>query len=91
MTTSTFTPNDIVNFAAAKDAVNVSNAFDQLVGQKVLDAIEARKQHVASAMFNNYQEDEKEENSVDNTTAADSEEQVEQETEESNEDAQIHS
>ncbi len=39
MTTPTFTPTDIVNFAAAKDAVNISAAFDQLVGQKVVDAI----------------------------------------------------
>lgn len=87
MTTPTFTPTDIVNFAAAKDAVNISAAFDQLVGQKVVDAIQARKQHVASAMFNDAPQDEVEA-SADDATIAD-EEQVEQETEESNEDAQV--
>ena len=45
--TTTFTPTDIVNFAAKKDAVNISAAFDELVGQKVLDAIEDRKKHIA--------------------------------------------
>ena len=87
MTTPTFTPTDIVNFAAAKDAVNISAAFDQLVGQKVVDAIQARKQHVASVMFNDAPQEEVEA-STDDTTVAD-EEQVEQETEESDEDAQV--
>jgi hypothetical protein len=84
MTNPTFTPTDIVNFAAAKDAVNISAAFDQLVGQKVVDAIQARKQHVASAMFNDQQPDE-----VSDDTTVGNEEQAEQETEESDEDAQV--
>jgi len=84
MTNPTFTPTDIVNFAAAKDAVNISAAFDQLVGQKVVDAIQARKQHVASAMFNDQQSDE----ASDDATVG-NEEQAEQETEESDEDAQV--
>ena len=84
MTNPTFTPTDIVNFAAAKDAVNISAAFDQLVGQKVVDAIQARKQHVASAMFNDQQSDE-----VSDDTTVGNEEQAEQETEESDEDAQV--
>jgi hypothetical protein len=98
MTTPTFTPSDIVRFAAAKDAVNISTAFDQLVGQKIVDAIDARKQYVASTMFG--QETEAEEASaedqgseeasdeVDNTVG--SQEQSDQETEESNEDAEQH-
>jgi hypothetical protein len=52
MDTPTFNPSDIVKFAAAKDAVNISTAFDQLVGQRVYDAIEARKQELAKQMFN---------------------------------------
>ncbi len=84
MTNPTFTPTDIVNFAAAKDAVNISAAFDQLVGQKVVDAIQARKQHVASAMFNDQQSDE-----VSDDATVGNEEQAEQETEESDEDAQV--
>jgi len=84
MTNPTFTPTDIVNFAAAKDAVNISAAFDQLVGQKVVDAIQARKQYVASAMFNDQQSDEASEDAT-----VGNEEQAEQETEESDEDAQV--
>ena len=84
MTNPTFTPTDIVNLAAAKDAVNISAAFDQLVGQKVVDAIQARKQHVASAMFNDQQSDE-----VSDDATVGNEEQAEQETEESDEDAQV--
>jgi len=84
MTNPTFTPTDIVNFAAAKDAVNISAAFDQLVGQKVVDAIQARKQYVASAMFNDQQSDE-----VSDDATVGNEEQAEQETEESDEDAQV--
>lgn len=99
MTTPTFTPSDIVKFAAAKDAVNISTAFDQLVGQKIVDAIDARKQYVASTMFG--QEDEQEvqasaeeqeseeaSDEVDDTVG--SQEQSEQETEGSNEDAEQH-
>lgn len=102
MTTPTFTPTDIVKFAAAKDAVNISAAFDELIGQKVVDAIQARKQHVASMMFNDQQQDEVEASAEDTTetdsepveaasddTAVGSEEQAEQETEESDEDAQV--
>jgi hypothetical protein len=102
MTTPTFTPSDIVKFAAAKDAVNISAAFDQLVGQKIVDAISARKQTVASSMFGQEVEAEAEEevqasaeeqgseeasDEVDSTVG--SQEQSEQETEESNEDAEV--
>ena len=52
MTTPTYTPADIVNLAVAKDGVNLATAFDQLVGQRVVDAIQAKKQEIASAMFN---------------------------------------
>lgn len=81
MTTPTFTPTDIVNFAARKDAVNLSTAFDQLVGQKIVDAIDDRKKHVASVMFNDSIQDEED--------ATGDEEYTEQETEESDEDAQV--
>ena len=57
MDTQTFTPTDIVNFAGQKDAVNLKAAFDQMVGQKVVDAIHARKIEVASAMFNPQQDE----------------------------------
>lgn len=89
MTTPTFTPSDIVNFAAAKDAVNISTAFDQLVGQKVVDAIQARKQHIASVMFNDQEEQDAEVESESDEDTVGSTEQVEQEPEESDEDAQV--
>lgn len=95
MTTPTFTPSDIVKFAAAKDAVNISAAFDQLVGQKIVDAIEARKQQVASSMFGQEVEAEEDTQANDIEASAEvnstvgSQEQSEQETEESNEDAEL--
>lgn len=104
MTTPTFTPSDIVKFAAAKDAVNISAAFDQLVGQKIVDAISARKQTVASSMFGqeveaeaeaeeevqaSAEEQDTEEASDEVDSTVGSQEQSEQETEESNEDAEV--
>lgn len=47
MTQQTYTPADIVKFALSKDAVNIATAFDQLAGQKVVDAIQARKIEIA--------------------------------------------
>lgn len=102
MTTPTFTPADIVKFASAKDAVNISAAFDQLIGQKVVDAIDARKKEVAAAMFNEPNPEEENieassseegneeavaDSNVDNTVG--SEENTEQETEGSNEEAEV--
>ena len=47
MTQQTYTPADIVKFALSKDAVNIATAFDQLAGQKVVDAVQARKIEIA--------------------------------------------
>lgn len=52
MTTPAYTPTDVVNYAAAKDAVNLSTAFNDLVAQRMQDAIQARKVEIASTMFN---------------------------------------
>jgi len=93
MTTQTFTPTDIVNFAATKDAVNLTTAFNDLVSQKMLDAIQARKQTVASAMFNEPEAEQEEaaaEEGQEAEETVDSNEQPEQETEDSNEDAEQH-
>lgn len=82
MTTPTFTPTDIVKFAAAKDAVNISAAFDQLVGQKIVDAISARKQTVANRMFGQEVEAEVEtEAETEVEAAAEIEASAEQDTE----------
>lgn len=79
MDTPTFNPADIVNFASQKDAVNLKAAFDQMVGQKVVDAIQARKIEVATAMFNPPQEDVDQgtEESDQNTTASDEQQSTE--------------
>jgi hypothetical protein len=52
MTTPTFTTTDIVNFAAEKDAVNITSAFNDLIGQRVWDNVQSRKTDLAKNMFN---------------------------------------
>ena len=51
MTQQTYTPADVVQFALNKDAVNISAAFDQMIGQRVADAVQARKIEVAKMMY----------------------------------------
>jgi len=100
MTTPTYSPIDIVNFAAQKDAVGIDNAFKDLIGQRILDAIQARKQEVAAKTF----ADETEQAEEDAEVTADDEieieasaeepsgdatEQEEQETEESDENTEL--
>ena len=51
MTTPTYTPADIVRFALSKDAVNIATAFDQMAGQRVADAVQARKIEIAQSML----------------------------------------
>lgn len=88
MTTPTYTPLDIVNFAAKKDAVNIQTAFDQMVGQKVHDAIQQRKIEIAKTMFGEPEAAaDNGEQTEDDVVAG---EQEEQESEESHEDAEQH-
>ena len=75
MTTPTYTPTDIVNFAMNKDAVNIASAFDQLIGQRVYDAIQARKIEVAGLMFNDGDTIE-DQQSEDETTNSESDDEV---------------
>lgn len=99
MDTPTFNPSDVVKFAAAKDAANISTAFDQLVGQRVVDAIEARKKEVAMRMFNQGVEQDDEEagqtvDTEDSTAEHEGEvgdEEQSTETEESDETAEQNS
>ena len=89
MTTPTYTPIDIVNFAADKDAVGIQTAFDQMVGAKVHAAIQQRKVEIAQSMFVDpdavaVDQDETEDQQV---VSAETEEQ---EPEESHEDAEQH-
>lgn len=100
MTTPTYTPADIVNFALAKDGVNLASAFDQLVGSRVVDAIQSKKQELASTTFNELPDTEDEQVDHDEQSGHETEtddqpegdageaEQLERETEESDENTQ---
>jgi hypothetical protein len=94
MTTPAFSPTDIVNFAAKKDAVNLATAFNDLVGQRMYDAIDARKREVANQMFNGAEEEQEVEASAEEQedTEADveasNETEQEEHSEESDENAQ---
>lgn len=93
MTTPTYTPADIVNLAVAKDGVNLATAFDQLVGQRVVDAIQAKKQEIASAMFNEPEAGEEEQAEIEQEEqpegdAGETEQPEQEESEESDENTQ---
>lgn len=97
MTQPTYTPADIVKFALSKDAVNIATAFDQLAGEKVVDAIQARKIEIAKHILGDAAPEEEateveqaageaEAESSDETVAVEDEEK--QESEESHENAE---
>lgn len=99
MTTPTYTPTDIVNFAAKKDAVNLGSAFNDLIGQRVYDAVQARKVEIAKSMFqppvdaaeDEAAEEEQEavaDQSDERQDGEDGEEQQQDQTEEPDEDAE---
>ena len=95
MTTPTYTPLDIVNFAANKDAVNIQTAFDQMIGQKVYDAIQQRKIEIAQSMFSDpsaevEQDDDQEQEREGEEDVVAGEHKENQEPEESHEDAEQH-
>ena len=96
MTQQTYTPADIVKFALSKDAVNIATAFDQLAGQKVVDAIQARKIEVAKHILGDAAPEEETTEVDDETEVEDSiedetvavEDEENQESEESHENAE---
>lgn len=92
MTTPTYTPIDIVNFAASKDAVSIQTAFDQMVGAKVHAAIQQRKIEVAQSMLADPQAaaDDQEAQDLEQDDQVSSAETEEQESEESHENAEQH-
>lgn len=81
MTQQTYTPADIVKFALSKDAVNIATAFDQLAGEKVAAAIQARKIEVAKNILGG-QQPEEEQAEVETEIEAEAEAEVEAEAEE---------
>lgn len=99
MTQQTYTPADIVQFAMNKDAVNISAAFDQMIGQRVADAVQARKIEVAKMMYGQQEVEQATDDAEDETQvdleAADEieatdevEDENNKESEESHEDAE---
>lgn len=48
---SEFTVDDLVNFAIQNDAVNVKRAFDDIMVNKIEDAIEGRREEVGVSLF----------------------------------------
>lgn len=90
MTTPTFTPADIVQFAINKDAVNTTAAFDQLLGQRVADAIQNRKVEIAQTMFNEPEEQLEVEDPSSDEVEAGSAEEVSAEEEDNKESEESH-
>ena len=43
---------DIIDATVEGEPVKVQAAFDHLIGQKIMDSLEARKREIASTMFN---------------------------------------
>lgn len=91
MTTPTYTPADIVRFALSKDAVNIATAFDQLAGQRVADAVQARKIEIAQSMLGGQPPEEQQQAEVaasDEVETSAVEDDTNTESEESNENAE---
>ena len=50
---------DIIDATVEGEPVKVQAAFDHLIGQKIMDSLEAKKREIASTMFNGNDEVEK--------------------------------
>lgn len=88
-----YTIQDIIDAAVEQEPTKMQAAFDQLIGARIMDALEAKKQEIASNMFSGDQEVEAEADTdeVEVTVAADEEsesETIETETEVENEDTE---
>lgn len=57
----TYTVQDIIDGAFEKEPTRIAAAFDHLIGPKIMDALEARKQEIAKNLFNRQEEDSEEE------------------------------
>ena len=55
---------DILDATVDGEPTRVQTAFDQLIGQRIMDALEAKKREVAANMFST-QEDETEQEAQD--------------------------
>lgn len=55
-----YTVQDIIDAAVESEPTKVQAAFDHIVGQKVMDALEIRKRELATSIYNASQEAESE-------------------------------
>lgn len=60
---------DIIDATVDGEPVRVQAAFDHLIGQKIMDSLEARKREIAATMFKG------DEVEVENTEVQDAEDQ----------------
>jgi hypothetical protein len=51
-----YTIQDLIDASVEEEPVKVQAAFDHLIGQKVMDALEIRKREIASNMFKDQEE-----------------------------------
>lgn len=69
-----YTIKDIVQFAAQDNAVKTADAFDAVIMDRVVDAVQQRKVELAQRIFNNQTtaevENEEEEQDEDSETTA---------------------
>lgn len=49
--------NDLLNFANAQQPTKFASAFDEIMGQKIVDSLEDRKVYTAQGMFASDEED----------------------------------
>lgn len=62
---------DILDATVDGEPTKVQSAFDQLVGQRIMDALETRKREIASSMFSaGKEEDQSQEEQEENDTEA---------------------
>ena len=88
-TKTEYTVQDMINFGADKNALEFGKAFDHLAGQKVVDAIQAKRQEVASMMFNGKPPEEVETEVEPETTEQPEEEVVAADTEQEQEEKPV--
>lgn len=65
---------DIIDATADGEPVRVQAAFDHLIGQKIMDSLEARKKEIATTMFKSAEvevEDDTEAHNAENNSNSD--------------------
>jgi len=60
-----YTIDDMISSVLEKKPETFKSAFNDVMAQKALESIEAKKQEIAQSMFNNGEEQEQEDNSTE--------------------------